>query len=216
MSTTVPTAALRTPFGSAFAIEQFGTGYPGWVATPYSVATLLRARTKDSNGQELGYWSDETRPTINQVLEYIRLACGELLLCTGAWLPPQLWMLSEHVIALKTALLIELAYWPEQIMTDQSSYLELKKLFDADSRVLCEAASQFRPEDLPDPNVGLGDTSVPLYYFGDGSACCQAPRIVYDPTTERTMVWGGRVSELPLAYYTTDDHLRPIVVNKIS
>jgi hypothetical protein len=125
-------------------------------------------------------------------------------------------MLSEHVIALKTALLIELAYWPEQIMTDQSSYLELKKLFDADSRVLCEAASQFRPEDLPDPNVGLGDTSVPLYYFGDGSACCQAPRIVYDPTTERTMVWGGRVSELPLAYYTTDDHLRPIVVNKIS
>jgi hypothetical protein len=209
-------SAVRTPFGSAFAVEQFGTGYPGWVATPYSVATLLRARTKDSNGNELGYWSEDTRPTLNEVLEYIRMACGELLLCTGAWLPPQMWLMSEHVIALKAALLIELAYWPEQIETDQSPYLELKKLFDADSKVLCEASAQYRPDDLPDPDVGRGDTTVPLFYFGDGCSPCQAPRIVYSPETERVMVWPGAVYELPLAYYTTSDHLRPIVVNKIS
>jgi hypothetical protein len=34
-----------------------------YLPTPTDVARLLRARTTDSNGTELGDWSEDTRPT---------------------------------------------------------------------------------------------------------------------------------------------------------
>jgi hypothetical protein len=45
-------------------------------ATPANVAALLRARTKDAGGNELGQWTPETRPTLAQVQETLDLAAG--------------------------------------------------------------------------------------------------------------------------------------------
>ena len=53
-------------------------------ATPANVAALLRARTKDAGGRELGEWTDETRPTLAQVDEALALAQGVVEARVGA------------------------------------------------------------------------------------------------------------------------------------
>jgi hypothetical protein len=50
--------------------------YP-WLATPEDVAALLRSRTKDDAGRELGAWTDATRPTLVDVEQLIALAAGQ-------------------------------------------------------------------------------------------------------------------------------------------
>jgi hypothetical protein len=49
------------------------------------VAALLRARTKDSNGMEVGTFNDDTRPTSAQVLTLIDQAVADV----QAWLGPK-------------------------------------------------------------------------------------------------------------------------------
>jgi hypothetical protein len=59
---------------------------PWPLPTPDDVAALLRARTKDADGHELGVFTDTTRPTADQVDELIALAYGDVSSQTGAYL----------------------------------------------------------------------------------------------------------------------------------
>lgn len=112
-------------------------------ATPQDVAALLRARTKDSSGRELGEWTDETRPTLEQVTEQIEIAKTLVELDVGR-IPDACSLGASKVIALLASLLVEQAYWPEQVQSERSPYDKLLALFERyrQGLVACVAGNQ--------------------------------------------------------------------------
>jgi hypothetical protein len=83
-------------------------------ATPANVAALLRARTKDAGGNELGTWTPETRPTLAQVDETLALAAGIVEARVGV---PVDACASAFAVAVcfEAACMIEKSYFPEQV-----------------------------------------------------------------------------------------------------
>jgi len=97
------------------------TTVPAYRPTLADVAALIRARTKDSNGQELGTFTTATRPTDAQAQEAIDHAVIALHEKVGP--------IGEHCAetarlcaAYGAAAEIELSYFPEQARTDRSPY----------------------------------------------------------------------------------------------
>ena len=152
---------VDTPFGDV------GVRRPLWLPLVDDVGELLRARTKDDQGNELGTFTDSTRPTKTEVEGYILKAAADLTSCAGDWLPETLYQTSRRVIATRAAMLVEISYWPEQINEDQSAYNQLKALFDEESGDLCRMAAEFRPDEIPGETYG-SDGELPIYCFGDG------------------------------------------------
>jgi hypothetical protein len=144
-----------------------------WLATPEDVAALLRSRTKDDAGRELGVWSDATRPTLPEVEHLIAFAAaqatdadGPLIACAP---------LCRNVIALHTACLVELSYFPEQVRSDRSPYSELRELL-ADAVTGFDACKRSGSAD--DPGAGEGysyfslnvDSETTARVYGEGAA----------------------------------------------
>jgi hypothetical protein len=100
------------------------------VATPETVAAILRARTKDSSGQEIGQWTTETRPTLAQVNETIAIAQTVVAAHVG---DPVTACQDKFAIAVcfEAACIIEKSYWPEQIESARSQYDQLRAETDA-------------------------------------------------------------------------------------
>jgi len=92
--------------------------------TVEDVALLLRARTKDSGGNEVGTFDDDTRPTADAVEEQIDAAMA----LVGVRFPTPDKMTAEAqaafacLVAYRAALRIEKSYWPEQVRSDRSPY----------------------------------------------------------------------------------------------
>jgi len=113
-----------------------------WRPTVESVAALLRARTQDDQMRELGTFTADTRPTDTEVEELIDLAvttfsgevgadpCNEMMI--GA---------ARGHLALSTALLVELSYFPEQVASDRSPFDKLKDLWEAQHEALVSSIS---------------------------------------------------------------------------
>lgn len=97
--------------------------------TVSDVATIIRARTKDSAGSE-GMFSSDTRPTDAQVADLIVQAEGDVLALTGTTMPADAAKSAKSLIAIRAAMLTELSYWPEQVRSDRSAYAEYKLLYD--------------------------------------------------------------------------------------
>jgi hypothetical protein len=111
--------------------------------TVEQVALLLRARTKDSAGNEVGTFDDDTRPTGDQVEEQIDVA----LALVGVRFPPSSTMTVEQVgafqalVAYRAALRIEKSYFPEQVRSDRSAYPQLREEYLDDLQAFTEAMS---------------------------------------------------------------------------
>lgn len=103
---------------------------PTWRPTSDEVARLLRARTKDSTGSELGEWTTDTRPTLEEVEGLIDEAVGIVASSTGVEIAEPCANGAQRLAALLTAALIELSYFPEQVRADRSAYPEYKRLYD--------------------------------------------------------------------------------------
>ena len=102
------------------------------MATPASrptvdqVARLIRTRTNDSSMNEVGTFDEATRPTADQVEEYIDDAMALVgLRVPLAQLPTGSEASYAAVVALQAAAVIEKSYWPEQIDSGRSSYAQL-------------------------------------------------------------------------------------------
>jgi hypothetical protein len=107
------------------------SGLPDWAPDLTEVGALLRARTKDDVGNELGTFTEATRPTDENVLELIRQACDDVLgLFTVEDVPASSQVMCRRAAALRTALSIEISYFPEQ-GNDNSPYLQLRQISDA-------------------------------------------------------------------------------------
>jgi hypothetical protein len=120
-----------------------------WKPQLTDVGAILRARTKDSVGNELGTFNAETRPTDQQVFILIGQGVSDVSMAIGGEVPPAYWQDAVNLAALATALKIELSYFPEQINTGRSPYPQLKQLFDDQLKRLIGAI-----EGGPNPQVG--------------------------------------------------------------
>lgn len=77
------------------------------------IGALLRARTKVGM-TEPGTFTDETRPTGDQVELLIDQAVADVAMRVGVTIPDELNNSGRHVVALRAAQLVELSFFPEQ------------------------------------------------------------------------------------------------------
>lgn len=129
---------------------------PAWAPSVQDVAALLRARTKDASGREVGDFTSETRPTDTDVERLLIFGCGDVTANVGTELAQSLWAEARALAALKTACYVEQSYWPEQVGSDRSSWTEMWQMFTYQLANLRAAA-----------DAGGGVSSD----FGSGSIC---------------------------------------------
>lgn len=113
--------------------------------TSNQVATLLRARTKDSNGLEAGVFNGDTRPTDTQVDDIVLHAADEVYAEVGAFDSIQTVPLQNaaiRLVALKAAMLIELSFFPEQTTGDRSAFDNMRELYEANLPRLVKAINE--------------------------------------------------------------------------
>jgi hypothetical protein len=142
-----------------------------WIATPEDVAAILRARTRDDAGNELGAWTTATRPTLDEVERLIALATSQITDADGPG--ERCTRLCRAAITYQTACLIELSYFPEQVRSDRSPYSELKELLEASLEAF-DTCVKGGDVDGQGGGEGYGYHSLPTAplttwrYYGDG------------------------------------------------
>lgn len=146
-----------------------------YAPTVADVAALIRARTKDSNGNEIGTFTDTTRPTDVQCEEAIAHAVvlvHQKVGSVGTICAP----LAQQCAAIGAAAEIELSYFPEQARTDRSPYQFLIARYEEalDGVLACVLGNLPDADDddnVVDPAYGSGTLSVvsgtvEAYYTG--------------------------------------------------
>lgn len=132
-----------------------------YTPTVDAVAAYLRARTKTLGGQEAGTFApaasaedEKTRPSFEQVTEAIGTSVGEIAGAFGSDIPDApgsdigaYRSAAQSLAALGAALIVELSYFPEQIPTGRSPYIQLKDLYDSRFENLKDTL-------FPDPDDG--------------------------------------------------------------
>lgn len=113
-----------------------------FLPTVSQVAVLIRARTRDEGGNDLGTFTTATTPTANQAEALIHDAATEITEVTGTGIPEALWRNARSVIALSAAMAIELGYFPEQVQSSRSAYTQLEKKFERRLKSLSVAVEQ--------------------------------------------------------------------------
>lgn len=124
-----------------------------WAPTMAQVATFLRARTKDSNGNELGIFNANTRPTNTQAIELTSQAINDVVGQLGIAIPTRVQEIATSVATIGAAMLIELSYFPEQVARNNSPYEELNSLYKTRMRAAREAIERAGSSDTEDPGV---------------------------------------------------------------
>lgn len=125
------------------------------------VGAVLRARTKDVNGNEVGTFTPETRPTLVEVDLLIARALGRVSTRFGDDLPEERHDDARSLAAIYTAMLIELSYFPEQVATGRSPYNQLRDLYNDQLKEL-EDALGLGPGDT---TIGSDAELMPKYFF---------------------------------------------------
>src|SRR4051794_25646894 len=92
-----------------------------WRPLSADVGSILRARTKDRDGNELGDFTSSTRPTGQQVDTLVEVVVSDIEGQVGT-VPEELQPLARYVATVGTACLVLLSYWPEQIGDEGSPY----------------------------------------------------------------------------------------------
>lgn len=149
-----------------------------WEPTVAGVGALLRARTRDRNGDEVGTFTRDTRPTDVQVSELIRSAVGDITSATGrVEIPTFAYGTATSVATAGAAMLIELSFFPEQVASGKSPYAQLE------TRYTQQLAALTRMIDVGGGTV-VGDRS-PAYDFRMG----EDPAVVTTPIAGWRAAW---------------------------
>lgn len=136
--------------------------------TPGVVGSILRTRTKDTNGNEIGTFNENTRPSGIEVASLILQGAGDLALAVGTRdLPELLWDHARVVAAYRAACLIELTYFPEQVALGRSPYPQLKELYDEALAALRAAYAAAQANAEPITTLSAGEAA---YAFPTGVA----------------------------------------------
>ncbi len=135
-----------------------------WSPALGTVGAILRARTRDTSGTEVGTFSAETQPTGTQVARLVEQASGDLASAVGSELRQDLWGQASVVAAYRTAMLVELSFFPEQVARGTSPYAQLRELYNEtlkDLRIAVDSAGG----DVPGAPSGGVDPEAPAYAF---------------------------------------------------
>jgi hypothetical protein len=100
-----------------------------YTPTVADVAALIRARTKDKNGNEVGTFTPDTRPTdaqAQEAIDHALVALGEKVGEIGE----MCWPVARMAATYGAAAEIELSYFPEQARTDRSPYTYLLNRYE--------------------------------------------------------------------------------------
>jgi hypothetical protein len=138
-------------------------------ATPSDVATLIRARTKDSSGRELGEWTDETRPTLEQVQATLDIAQRVVAAHVG-YPVDACQAVFQTAVAYEAVCLIEKGYFNEQITSGRSAYEQWRAEADA----LLLGVRECQQGNLPD-QTGTGGATVYDIHTPSGNSSCVWP-----------------------------------------
>lgn len=146
------------------------------MATPVvevaQVGALLRTRTKDAQGNELGTFTTATRPTADEVVLLIGQALEDVTdgapADTLPGVPDTCVTRVQRAAALRAAMLVELTYYPEQISAGRSPYEEFKALY-------AEALDSVRECFLANGGAGSGGTTA------DETPFVANPLLLVDP-----------------------------------
>jgi hypothetical protein len=101
-----------------------------WTPEVQDIANVLRSRTTDDNGVEVGTFNATTRPTETEVTGLIANGVSDVVNAVGADIPAPCQVDARYVAAISVAMLVELGYFPEQIGSGRSPYNALKDQFD--------------------------------------------------------------------------------------
>jgi hypothetical protein len=129
-----------------------------WRPSLEELVALLRTRTKNNFGVELGAFTTATRPTDEQAEAMIDYATPHVASRVGSvtdLCQDSLTSRARDMAALYAAMLIELSYFPEQVRNNQSPYQEYKKLFDEGMESLTDEVARECGE-----GEGVGDTDT--------------------------------------------------------
>ena len=116
-----------------------------WRPTVDDIAALLRARTKDASGVEVGTFNENTRPTDVEVEQLITNGCAKIASLVGWDIPSDAQPEASHLAALVTACEVELSYFPEQVRTDRSAYTQLWQMFQDDRQAFIDYVAALTP-----------------------------------------------------------------------
>jgi hypothetical protein len=135
---------------------------PDYLPTVDGVAVLIRARTKDRFGNEVGTFNSDTRPTRTQAIEAINHAGNIVMAALGEDPPSETAASAREMVKIRAAMTIELGYFPEQIEADQSPYDRLKDMYDEELERVIKAIDEIGGGG----EVGPGDTEkTPKWSF---------------------------------------------------
>jgi hypothetical protein len=106
------------------------------------VAALIRTRTRDMHGNELGTFNEDTTPTAANVDSIIDGAVRWVQQRVGMEVCEAVVGMVRDTVALRAAMQVELTFFPEQVSANRSPYQQMKDLMDEDLKVLIEAVRQ--------------------------------------------------------------------------
>lgn len=156
-------------------------------AAPADVAAWLRARTQDSEGREIGLFTEDTRPSVGQVDVALKQARTLVAGKMGLTPPDPCAGLYETVVALQAACIIEKSYFPEQVVSGRSAYEQLAEELTAamDSLNTCIVNGGLGPGE-GGGNFGAYDVCTPAAHCGDGLYAPDNWNNPYAPDVEDT------------------------------
>jgi hypothetical protein len=139
-----------------------------FIPTVDDIGALLRTRTKDKYGSEVGTFNADTRPTDEDVLILIQAAYDTVVALSDTDIPKACWHSARTCIAIKAAMLVELSYWPDQIPLNQSPYAALRVEFEGangDGGELAALHACSVRESEEEISGELPPTNSPVYSF---------------------------------------------------
>jgi hypothetical protein len=143
-----------------------------WRPTVDDVAALIRARTKDASGNEIGTFTDKTRPTDAEVEQLITNGCAKVAAFVGWDVPADAQIEAKHLASIVTACEVEQSYWPEQVRTDRSSFAQLWEMFQYDIGPFTDFCAALAPSGSTATRSGTlytpSATAVYAYQYGFG------------------------------------------------
>ena len=132
-----------------------------WKVRVQDVGSRLRARTVDDKGNELGTFTDATRPTAEQVNDLLIEAVGRLADTVGPDLPERYWPQARALAAMDAASDVEMTYFPEEVASGRSPYQEIRDLYKERLAEFKEAISEAGSETEDE----VGGAGSPSYGF---------------------------------------------------
>lgn len=107
------------------------------------VARHLASRTRDQYGAIRGTFDDKTSPKGGLVSSLIPEAAEKVADVVGDVVPDEFLDDARNLVALRTAMQVELDFFPDQINTNRSPYQQLSDLFDKESALLAQAIERY-------------------------------------------------------------------------